>query len=84
MKNGTEAKVKELPMCQAMFCKEKACYDAKIPGSGWMYTCEEHFKAYGMRLGIGLGQRLILVEKEKPYAPNLTIGAVLEHKNVNK
>ena len=53
----------ELPDCD--LCKtegktNKAAYDAQIRGMrSWGYLCEDHFKQYGLGLGMGLGQRLI-------------------------
>lgn len=38
-----------------------AHYDARIPGGfGWGYVCRRHFKSMRCKLGVGLGQRLVL------------------------
>jgi hypothetical protein len=61
MKNHTEVKVKEYPPCD--ICGAPACYDAKSKLGPWGYFCSLHFHTdtWG-KLGLGLGQRLI-VEK---------------------
>jgi len=57
------AKVSKIPECN--FCVEfgnpkPAKYDGKTIFRVWAYMCEEHFKKYGIGLGLGKGQRLIL------------------------
>lgn len=70
---SVEVVVDTLPDCD--FCKHqknrsgegtvnKAAYDASISGSGsWAYLCEQHFAQYGVGLGTGRGQRLVLREE---------------------
>lgn len=47
-----------LPKCD--MCGSPAIYDARIPGAGWAYLCEKHFKYFGLTTGTGNGQRLIV------------------------
>ena len=59
----TEVKVQGLPYCY--FCKVEGKevhgeYDAKTRLGPWAYLCEYHFKAYGIGLGLGKGQRLVV------------------------
>lgn len=39
-----------------------AGYDARTIIGSWAYLCEEHFKEFGIGLGLGKGQRLVLRE----------------------
>lgn len=42
----------------------EAHYDGKMREVGsWAYMCEHHFAVFGIGLGLGRGQRLILKEK---------------------
>lgn len=44
-----------------------AAYDGKTNQAGlgvWAFMCEEHFETYGVGLGTGLGQRLVLAGSE--------------------
>lgn len=51
--------VDTLPKCD--FCPACANYDGRMRGrSSWAYACHLHFEEYGMSLGLGRGQRLIL------------------------
>ena len=55
--------VDKYPMCD--FCATEivdsaARYDAKTMGGPWAKMCERHFKAHGIGLGIGRGQRYLL------------------------
>jgi len=56
----TKTYVSKKPKCN--FCDKTAEYDARTGynGSPWAYMCEEHFKEFGIGLGLGLGQRLLL------------------------
>lgn len=50
----------KLPACD--FCEETASYDGKTCFGPWAYMCEEHFQVNGTgQLGLGIGQRLVLV-----------------------
>ena len=61
--NKNETIVDEFPKCD--FCNNKAGYDMKIAVGGyWAYVCEEH-KCFGIKLGAGYGQKLVLSKGEK-------------------
>ena len=53
-----QVNVTALPPCDV--CHKPATYDARIPGQGWANLCEDHFKAYGCKLGTGNGQKLVV------------------------
>ena len=61
-KNRVE--VAELPECD--YCKlsstikHLAHYDAKTKSGKWAYLCPIHFQLYGIGLGLGIGQELVL------------------------
>ncbi len=56
-----------LPKCD--FCAEKAQYDGKTNLGPWGYMCQAHFKQFGVGLGLGKGQKLVLQsEKEEANA----------------
>jgi hypothetical protein len=61
-----EVTVSRLPDCQ--ICKSRsdvpvpAAYDGKTVFGPWAYMCEADFAKYGVGLGTGEGQRLILKE----------------------
>lgn len=64
-KPHTEVAVDKLPSCD--FCKQNplisyqaAQYDGRTKMGPWAYMCEEHFKQYGVGLGLGKGQKLVL------------------------
>ena len=48
----------KLPSCE--FCGKEASYDAKTIMRPWAYLCLTHFKKYGIGLGLGKGQKLVL------------------------
>ena len=60
---ATEVNVEALPNCD--LCKafgeqpSTAHYDGRTAQGFWAYMCERHFKAHGVGLGTGSGQRLI-------------------------
>lgn len=60
--------VDELPpcgLCVRVGRATKARYDAKLClGGAWAYVCGMHFAIYGLGLGTGLGQRLLLFGEE--------------------
>jgi hypothetical protein len=64
--NHSETIVSEYPRCD--FCKNselhnanvEAHYDAKTVMGPWANMCDKHFKFYGIGLGLGKGQKLIL------------------------
>lgn len=60
----TEMEVRELPKCN--FCKVNstpAAYDGKTILGSWGYMCDTHFQHYGIGLGLGKGQKLVLKHK---------------------
>jgi len=63
--SATEAYVARLPKCD--FCKEAgtdtdAEYDGKTNIGPWANMCDTHWGQYGMGVGYGTGQRLIVGE----------------------
>ena len=61
----TEVKVTALPPCD--FCSllelpevPKAYYDGRTTMGPWANMCQEHFDQYGVGLGLGRGQKLVL------------------------
>ena len=62
-----EVKVEVLPKCD--FCDRQAAYDGKTKMGPWANMCEAHFNVYGIGLGLGRGQRLILNKKQKSEEP---------------
>lgn len=56
--------VVELPKCG--FCRTEdhvqvdATYDGATTYGPWAYMCENHFQKYGVGLGVGAGQMLVL------------------------
>lgn len=66
--SATEARVARIPDCG--ICKfvgppagkhrQPAAYDGKTTEGPWAYMCEDHFAQYGVGLGLGKGQRLVL------------------------
>ena len=65
MKNHTEVIVAKLPQCD--FCKlepgaiyQEACFDGATIMGPWANMCNEHFEVYGIGLGLGRGQQLVL------------------------
>jgi len=61
MEKHKEVKVPHLPNCD--FCPKEALYDGKTKFGDWAYMCQNHFNLYGIGLGLGRGQKLILEEK---------------------
>jgi hypothetical protein len=67
-RTGTEVEVTQLPSCD--FCKidehktVPAKYDGKTVLGPWAYMCGAHYSKFGLGLGTGVGQRLILVKKD--------------------
>ena len=53
-----EVVVDSLPKCD--FCESEARYDGKTKLGPWGNMCEECFPVYGVGLGTGKGQRLVL------------------------
>ena len=59
-----EVTVAALPECD--FCKDGtlANYDGKTALGPWGYMCDAHFCMYGIGVGTGYGQRLLLAGSE--------------------
>ena len=63
---GTEVIVPHIPKCD--ICKHKGidpCPDAVVDGAmtqgSWAYMCQECFMRYGVGLGTGRGQKLVVI-----------------------
>lgn len=56
--DGTKVVVPKLPRCD--FCKDPAHFDAKTRMGPWASMCLVHFQIYGIELGVGKGQELVL------------------------
>jgi hypothetical protein len=54
-------KVSSRPSCD--FCKSEAVIDGKTRLGPWAYMCPLHFAVYGVGLGLGKGQFLLVEEK---------------------
>lgn len=63
----TEVAVEVLPKCD--FCDSQAAYDGKTKMAPWANMCAAHFKVYGIGLGLGRGQRLILNKQQQREEP---------------
>lgn len=63
MKDKTEVKMFKIPKCD--ICGTEAAYDGKTTAGPWAYMCEYDFTMYGVGLGTGKGQRMILIEEGK-------------------
>ena len=64
--NHTQVEVTHIPPCD--FCKEDgedrpAEYNARTVSGYWAYLCLAHYRGYGVGLGLGKGQKLILKKK---------------------
>lgn len=69
MNDLTEVKVATLPFCDIHKyygdgTEVLAAYDGRTVSGQWGYMCEEHFPEWGVGLGLGKGQRLILEGSE--------------------
>ena len=63
MKDLIEVKIDVLPACD--FCKtNEAKYDGRTTLGPWAYMCQSCFRIYGVGLGLGKGQRLVLNDKK--------------------
>ena len=51
-------KMSKIPKCD--FCKEQALYDGRTVTGVWAYMCSKHYMSYGVGLGVGKGQRIML------------------------
>ena len=55
---SNQVEVVNLPNCD--FCGEVADYDARTKVGAWANMCQTCFTSFGVGLGLGLGQRLVL------------------------
>ncbi len=65
---GVQVEVTKLPMCD--FCSQnnddhgtpvkEALYDGKTTMGPWADMCQHHFERFGVGLGTGVGQRLVV------------------------
>lgn len=68
--SGTWTRVPELPSCD--LCSmlghymNPARYDGATIHGPWAFMCEDHFRADGIGLGTGRGQRLVLPNEKPP------------------
>lgn len=60
----TEVRLAALPECQIHLDGTLAAYDGKTKGGPWAFMCQECFDVHGTGLGLGVGQRLVLIESE--------------------
>ena len=63
MNPHTSTEVAVLPKCD--YCDKLAAYDAKTCLGPWTNLCHEHYAKYGIGLGLGKGQKLIVKENIK-------------------
>ncbi len=49
-----------LPSCNIRGCRNSARYDARTRSGRWGFLCKGHFARYGVGVGLGLGQFLLL------------------------
>lgn len=73
-KEGTVAEVATMPLCD--FCKSvdpeskvEASFDGRTKMGPWGFMCSTHYGLYGVGLGTGDGQRLVLAVKETVTRP---------------
>jgi len=55
---GKEVLVGAYPVCD--FCGGEAHYDGKTKMGPWANMCDKCFRVYGVGLGTGCGQKLVL------------------------
>lgn len=62
MPDLTEAKVVRIPNCDFDHATPTpALYDGGTIQGPWAYMCQTHFDAFGIGLGMGKGQKLVLI-----------------------
>ena len=69
MKNLTHTIVDEIPECD--FCFNPAIVDGKTGYGSWAHMCTIYFNRYGIGLGLGKGQCLILEKTGRTLPPRL-------------
>lgn len=60
-------RVERLHTCDLPDCRGEARYDAKTPQGPWAYLCQAHARIFGIALGMGRGQLLLLPGEEVPW-----------------
>lgn len=75
VKSPGEARVSHVPLCDICFHRSLgtsapvivalAEYDGKTQAGPWAFMCSADFANYGVGLGLGRGQRLVLVQPEE-------------------
>lgn len=64
--SDTSVTVEKLPNCDFRHESETlAAYDGRTIGGSWAYMCQQHFERYGIGLGLGKGQKLILASEKE-------------------
>ena len=69
---STKVVVASKPPCD--FCGDQAQYDARTTKGSWANMCESCFTIFGVSLGTGKGQRLLLQEEWDAEAEGDTQG----------
>jgi hypothetical protein len=65
MQEVTVAKRPPCDLCQIVGDDVPAQYGARLLMGSWAYVCGPHFRAYGVGLGTGCGQRLVVKDEEE-------------------
>ena len=63
MNDHTTAEVFRIPDCDLCPPGTPAVYDAKTNTGPWAYLCQHHYERFGLQLGLGWGQRLVLAKE---------------------
>ena len=61
MSDHTTIEIEKYPDCD--ICHKPALYDANL-GMGWGNVCQVHFNQFGCTIGLGKGQKYIIVGGE--------------------
>ena len=64
-KTHTKAEVEKLPDCNFCPAPTPARYDGKTGMGPWANMCDVHFEMYGIGLGLGRGQKLVVKKEPK-------------------
>lgn len=64
-------------LCKQRGATESAVIDGKTVYGPWANMCQSDFDMFGIGLGTGLGQRLVLAEPEPDKPAPGTVGAML-------
>lgn len=65
LNKNEEVEVSELPKCD--ICRQysiiqPAQYDSRLKNGVWANVCKSHFRKFGTGLGLGRGQKFILIK----------------------